>query len=434
MTLHEKITELRREKKNSALVILFFTYISIPTIWLCMIHPTVIQFPILLLPLWFLFGVAQYYIVISGHEAVHKTLCYPIERNEFLGIFGQALVGVNFTAYRQQHIDHHKSSSYTEDPDAHIYMGVIRKKKGFYRFFFLTLGTLIEIFVKIRQKGSGGFGSDKRKLNENIRRGMNRDSKLVIIAQITIMLLTQQICLQYIDFYDNQYPTFENNIVQNNWYINMRLLIEGSLGSYYPLFSMIFSAILGYALFWVVPLFGVTVFLNRCRIVIEHGLPLLQEQNSPIINTTNRDSTDEIIDDFEEEIAFKSPKPKKKAERYDITHQNETYIKNSRKGIPFTSNMTTSSNKKKGPRIPTIDILPPKWQQIIFSPFSFNYHCTHHLFMGVPHYNLHKLHQILREEEYPGFFFQEKSYIGSLREILEYEQLEPPSQTVSSSK
>ena len=151
-----------------------------------MTHPTVIQYPILLFPLWFLFGVAQYYVVISGHEAVHKTLCYPIERNEFWGIFGQALVGVNFTAYRQQHIDHHKSSSYTEDPDAHIYMGVIQKKRTA-SIFILTFGTLIEIFVKIRQKGSGGFGSDKRKLSENVRSGMNRDSKLVVIAQIIIM-------------------------------------------------------------------------------------------------------------------------------------------------------------------------------------------------------------------------------------------------------
>ena len=153
-------------------------------------------------------------------------------------------------------------------------MGVIQKKKGLHRFLFLTFGTLIEIFVKIRQKGSGGFGSDKRKLSENIRSGMNRDSKLVVIAQIIIMLLTQQICLQYIDFYNNQYPTFENNIVQNNWYINIRLIVEGSLGNLYPLFSIIFSAILGYALFWIVPLFGVTVFLNRCRIVIEHGLTI----------------------------------------------------------------------------------------------------------------------------------------------------------------
>ena len=433
MTLHEKIAELRREKKNSALNILFFTYISIPILWLCMTHSTVIQYPILLFPLWFLFGVAQYYVVISGHEAVHKTLCYPIERNEFWGIFGQALVGVNFTAYRQQHIDHHKSSSYTEDPDAHIYMGVIQKKKGLHRFLFLTFGTLIEIFVKIRQKGSGGFGSDKRKLSENIRSGMNRDSKLVVIAQIIIMLLTQQICLQYIDFYNNQYPTFENNIVQNNWYINIRLLVEGSLGNLYPLFSIIFSAILGYALFWIVPLFGVTVFLNRCRIVIEHGLPLLQEKNSSSIDM-HKENTNELADDFDEEIAFKNAKPKKKADRYDITHQNEIYIKDSSKGRPSHNNLTAVSNKKKGPRIPTIDILPPKWQQIIFSPFSFNYHCTHHLFMGVPHYNLHKLHEILREEEHPGFFFQEKSYVESLREILDYEQLDPQPKTVPSSK
>ena len=247
------------------------------------------------------------------------------------------------------------------------------------------------------------------------------------------MLLTQQICLQYIDFYNNQYPTFENNIVQNNWYINVRLFVEGSLGNLYPLFSIIFSAILGYALFWIVPLFGVTVFLNRCRIVIEHGLPLLQEKNSSSIDM-HKENANELADGFDEEIAFKNAKPKKKADRYDITHQNEIYIKDSSKGRPSHNNQTAVSNKKKGPRIPTIDILPPKWQQIIFSPFSFNYHCTHHLFMGVPHYNLHKLHEILREEEHPGFFFQEKSYVGSLREILDYEQLDPQPKIVPSSK
>ena len=54
--------------------------------------------------------------------------------------------------------------------------------------------------------------------------------------------------------------------------------------------------------------------------------------------------------------------------------------------------------------------------------------------MGVPHYNLHNHINILREEEHPGFFFQEKSYVGSLREILDYEQLDPQPKTVPSSK
>ena len=124
-----------------------------------------------------------------------------------------------------------------------------------------------------------------------------------------------------------------------------------------------------------------------------------------------------------EDISFKSPKRKKKAEKYDITHQNNPYLKSLNKESPSLKQPLSNKRKKSSLKIPTIDIIPPKWQQIIFSPFSFNYHCTHHLFMGVPHYNLKKLHQLLREEEHPDFFFREKSYLKSLQEILDYEQL-----------
>ena len=422
MTLHEKITEIRREKKNSALVVLFFTYTSIPILWLCMLHPYIMQYPFLLCPLWFLLGVAQYYIVISGHEAVHKTLCFPLERNEFWGILGQSLVGVNFTAYRQQHIDHHKSSSYQEDPDAHIYMGVIRKQKGTPRLLFLTLGTFIEIIIKIRQKGSGGIGSETRILNESIQKNMRRDSLFVILAQLCIMFISQQILIQYLQFFDQSYPTFENGIVQNNWYINTRLWLEGMWGSLYPIFHVFLSAIVGYALFWIVPLFCVTVFLNRCRIVIEHGLPLLQEHNQE----NNQENNQKMIQQEEEDILFASSTRGKKAEKYDITHQNKSWQRSNQKPGFHKNQSQISSQSQKGPKIPTIDIIAPKWQQIIFAPFSFNYHCTHHLFMGVPHYNLHKLHQLLREEEYQGFYCSEKGYIQSLQEIMQYDHISLP--------
>ena len=68
---------------------------------------------------------------------------------------------------------------------------------------------------------------------------------------------------------------------------------------------------------WVLPLFGVTVFLNRCRICIEHGLAL------------------SIAAQFR------------------------------RTGAEFG-----------GPRIPTVDIQPGRLQQLVFAPFNFNYHCT----------------------------------------------------------
>ena len=100
-----------------------------------------------------LMGWIQYYIVISGHEAVHKTLCTNQRINEFVGVVGQAMVGVNFTAYRLQHIDHHRAPTHETDPDAHIYMGVLKQKPGVQRLLWLTLGTIVEIAIKIRQKG-----------------------------------------------------------------------------------------------------------------------------------------------------------------------------------------------------------------------------------------------------------------------------------------
>ena len=67
-------------------------------------------------------GVLQYRVVISGHEAVHSTLAYPKPLNEALGVAGQSLVGVNFTAYRLQHLDHHRVRTRSDDPDGHTCM------------------------------------------------------------------------------------------------------------------------------------------------------------------------------------------------------------------------------------------------------------------------------------------------------------------------
>ena len=40
------------------------------------------------------------------------------------------------------------------------------------------------------------------------------------------------------------------------------------------LVMLLCTIVLSYVVLWIVPLFGITVFLNRCRIVIEHGLAL----------------------------------------------------------------------------------------------------------------------------------------------------------------
>ena len=252
-------------------------------------------------------------------------------------------MGVSFTAYRQQHLDHHKAKDNALDPDSHIYMGVLSVRPGWRRFLFLTFGTFIEIAVKIRQKGSGGYGSE-RKLSKKVQRKMKRDSLFVVFAQLLLMGITRVVLSPWVDLYWSIFglpdPSFSDPI---------------GLG------VMLCTCVLSYGLLWIAPLFGITVFLNRCRIVIEHGLALkLAEQNS----------------------AFNTEK--------DL----------------------------KGSRIPTVDIVPSFVERILFAPFLFNYHCSHHLFMGVPHYHLPKLHKSLREAEYPGHYILKGGYLKALWTVI----------------
>ena len=299
-SLRQKIDSLRRQENNRALFVVAQVYVLLggcfflfsfcdPMYWFFLIP---------------CMGLVQYYIVISGHEAVHKTLCANRSANEFLGVFGQALIGVNFHAYRLQHIDHHRCSSNQDDPDAHIYMKVMSITAGWPRFLYLVFGTFIEILIKIRQKGSGGYGTE-RNIKPEMARIMKRDSMFVILAQPSIMCIAT-LCVGGLPF----------DIGVQQW-------IAFGLG-------MIWS----YAIVWIVPLFCVTVFLNRCRIVIEHGLA------------------------------------------QHIAHHTQNF---------------------GGPRIPTIDVVPNPLERIIFAPFLFNYHCAHHLFMAVPHYRLPELHDLLQK-------------------------------------
>ena len=328
--LQQEINALRKDVRNPALFVMAFCYSALISYWF-----TVFSFG----PIWLLglplIGILQYYIVISGHEAVHKTLCHPPWLNEFLGVFGQALVGVNFNAYRLQHIDHHSCRSHETDPDSHIYFTVLSSLPGWRRFLRLTFGTVIEIWVKIIQKGSGGYGTE-RQIKPEIARKMKRDSFLVILSQVSLMAISttvlSPIWAAIFELYAFNLPMW---------------------------FSWLIVAPISYGLMWVLPLFGVTVFLNRCRICIEHGLAL------------------------------------------SIAAQ----IK--RTGAEFG-----------GPRIPTVDIQPGRLQQIVFAPFNFNYHCTHHLFMSVPHYHLPTLNALLREHQYEGHHQVQGSYIKALQDFM----------------
>ena len=103
----------------SALISYWFTVFSFGPIWL------------LGLPL---IRILQYYIVISGHEAVHKTLCHPQWLNEFLGVFGQALVGVNFLMLTVCSTSITTAVEVMRPIQTHIYYTVLSSLPGWRRF------------------------------------------------------------------------------------------------------------------------------------------------------------------------------------------------------------------------------------------------------------------------------------------------------------
>jgi len=304
----EQLRALRTDQRNVALPGLFATYLGVSGL--------------LLAPLWLggwhwawmipLMGYLQYRVVISGHEAVHSTLAFPRPLNEVLGVFGQAIVGVNFSAYRLQHLDHHRVRTRAEDPDGHIYGWVVEARPGLPRFAVLVFGTFIEIAIKVYQKGTGGIGTKARQ-SARVKRLKLRDTALVILAQLSLI----GVC----------------------W---------ATTGLFW-----------GYLILWIAPLFGVAVFLNRCRIVVEHGLAQLIAQQMP-----------------------------------------------------------GGFREFGGLRIPTVDLVPPALERVVFSPYRFNYHCCHHLFMAVPHYNLPALRDLLRAHDYSGYHEIHGSYLSALSRCI----------------
>lgn len=330
-TFQEQLKVLRQEQSNQALPGLIATWIALP---LVMASPIFLGAPWWsVFFLWPVIGWLQYRIVISGHEAVHKTLCYPEGLNEFFGITGQALVGVNFAAYRLQHMDHHKAAESEQDPDSHIYRGIVETPRGLRRTLVWTAGTLFEILVKIRQKGTGGYGS-KRKVSDKVKRDKVLHTGLVLLLQSSILVATgfglaHMMSVDLIEMVD-----------------------KGFVGWAHILIGLP----AGYLLFWFGPLAVFAVFLNRSRILIEHGLPLALAKEMP--------------------------------------------------------------EGWGGKRIPTVDIVPGRLEQELFAPFSFNYHCAHHLFMAVPHYNLAKLRALCIEHKVSGYHEIQGSYLQALMRTM----------------
>jgi fatty acid desaturase len=329
-TFEQELAALRKDQRNTSLPGLIATWMALP---LALALPVVADLPwFTWVALWPLIGWLQYRIVISGHEAVHKTLCYPTGLNEAFGVCGQAIVGVNFAAYRLQHMDHHRATDHASDPDGHIYGGIINTPRGIKRFLVWTLGTLVEILVKIRQKGTGGYGT-KRTVSDKVKRDKVLHTGLVFAAQLFIMGMAGLALANRLEL--------DLIALDSVWGVVRGGLLLG----------------FGYFLMWFGPLSVVAVFLNRSRILIEHGLPLVMQQ------------------DMDEGWG--------------------------------------------GLRIPTVDIVPNALERELFSPFLFNYHCCHHLYMAVPHYNLPALRELCIKHKISGYHGIEGSYISALMRTMQ---------------
>jgi fatty acid desaturase len=62
----------------------------------------------------------------------------------------------------------------------------------------------------------------------------------------------------------------------------------------------------------------------------------------------------------------------------------------------------------------TRTVLPRWWERVLVAPNRLNYHLEHHLLMTVPHYNLPRLHRLLRERGALDRACVERSYLAVL--------------------
>jgi fatty acid desaturase len=185
---------------------------------------------------------------------------------------------------------------------------VIGARRGAPRLFSWTFGTFYELAVKIRQKGAGGIGNLKNHSLEVVRM-KRRHTFYVLMAQGLLFLWC---------FFATHH-------------------------------------LYGYFILWFGPLFTVAVFLNRTRIVVEHGLAQLRHRRVP----------------------------------FAIAH-----------------------------KLPTIDIETNFLDRLFFSPFSFNYHSTHHLFPSIPFFNLKKASRLCELHNVEGHLCLRQTYLKSVSTIL----------------
>lgn len=217
MSLQENLAALHGDRRNIALLDIATTFaIMAGVIYFLIEHPGPWSFALAFCGI----GLMQYRIVIACHEAVHKTLLFPLWLNEAAGSVQCALVGVNLHWYRRQHLGHHAAQDIAHDTDAYIYAPILRARPGLHRIAIWIFGTAGEIVQKLQHKSFP------------VRATAKADGRawLHSVAIVVVQALLLTICTLYLSW----------------WY---------------------------YFAFWLLPLLTIAIFMNRTRVLLEHGFP-----------------------------------------------------------------------------------------------------------------------------------------------------------------
>jgi fatty acid desaturase len=248
-------------------------------------------------------GLMQYRIVVACHEAVHKALLYPLWLNETVGSIHCALVGINLLWYRYQHLLHHSARNVGHDPDAYIYEPILRARPGVRRLALWIFGTGEEVIEKLRQKGFIKIAT----LESD---GKARFYSLAIVAVQGALLGISAFWFVW-------------------WY---------------------------YFAFWLGPLLTIAIFMNRTRVLVEHGYTHLQ------------------------------PRP----ECTDFT------------AAP----------------VGAIDLSATPFERFFIAPYMINYHFAHHRVPSIPYHRIADLSRLLAQRGESAASVSCPSYAQALRHIL----------------
>ena len=169
---------------------------------------------------FFVLGMVYYHLVMVVHELSHYSFVPSRKLNKVLGHIISPLFGLNFVTYRNVHLQHHASKTIENDPESYIYLPVLQQPTPIKKLFVFFFHAFTEFFTKVRLKS---FSSQK-----NIF--VNYSVPLAQIFLLTLFIL---------------------------------------LGTSY------------YFFFWLLPLFTITLFLNRLSVLIEHGYSFHNLNHNP---------------------------------------------------------------------------------------------------------------------------------------------------------